>query len=69
MELIQTSSNLAPRTKTVYRESKFPIACIINPNLCVSLPQTSFPGQQILRCMFCKGFINLYSDVNTKEYN
>ena len=69
MELIQLSSSLVPRTKQLYRSVKVPIACTVTAGLSQVLPKVQFSNRGILRCVFCKAYINLYCEVSTKEYN
>jgi protein transport protein SEC24 len=68
MEFLELSSNLAPKTKTAYRDSKFPVACTLTPCLECELPKVQYPVNEIIRCVFCKGYLNLYCIITPKDY-
>lgn len=68
MDFLQTTSDLVPRKRETYKALQIPIACMVNPQISIDLNKTQFDNGEIVRCIFCKGFINKYCDINKEEW-
>lgn len=68
MEFISTSSSYFANSKTAARLSATPVICTAVPKLASPLPRVQFPPDDIVRCGFCKAFINLYCEVESSEF-
>ena len=68
MEFISTSSLYFASSKTAARLSATPVICTAAPKLASPLPRVQFPTDDIVRCVFCKAFINLYCEIESSEF-
>lgn len=60
---IVVTSMSPPSSKYLLDESKFIFGCILKPFLPQeNIPSVTFPGNEIVRCNSCKGYINPYCE-------
>lgn len=69
MSFIETSAGYFGSSKTTNKLSSIPIICTISPSLSSPLPQIQFAQNEIIRCLYCKSFISLFSSVSQDTFS
>lgn len=69
MSFIETSAEYFGSSKTTNKLSSIPIICTISPSLSTPLPQIQFAQNEIIRCLYCKSFISLFSSISQDTYS
>ena len=64
MAFISTVSSLFPQTLKTYEALNVPIGVSLTPSVSKPLPRIQFPRNSIPRCLYCKGYVSPYCDID-----
>jgi protein transport protein SEC24 len=67
MEFIEVVTKSVPKSRKMFDSVNIPVACTVRPGIERELSRVQFPRHGIVRCLYCKAYINLYCQVESEE--